>query len=762
MKKNYKGYSNEPGAVFSGQRNARAGKSLLTRTQLGVFLSLLAIVFSVKTNAQCLTGANITTITPLITWQTIPVTAGSPAYHHFPAQAGVTYTFTYCQGGGSYTGDTYLTISDNTPVALVANDDWCSLGSELTWACTTTGWYRIYLSGCCPCSNAPTATLAYRGSSNPVPPPSCTGTPSLNPILPLSYTTCPSINNPPFNFANNYSVTGLSVQWQSTTVSPVGPWSAASPSLTFDYFITGNNALAINTVSVTTWYQAIVTCTNSGQSITIPGGSVYVGPAVVDNVPYNEGFEGISFNNRMPNCSWAVSNASTCLSYTSSQSLNRLPRTGNKFGAFYMAPAGTNYYYSNGINLVPGITYSASVWYQTDLTGATNWSNLEILIGSAQAPTGLQSVAAVNGAVISPFYKNLSNVFTVSTAGVYYVALRATGSSGTAQYLSWDDLSITIPCQAGANSPSMTVSASATNVCAGVPINLTASGASSYLWSNGATTSAITQTPTSASVYFVTGTNSLTGCSITNSISVNVKPAPNVGALAYPVVSCAGRPVSLNATGAGSYLWSSGGSGPLITVSPTVTTSYTVVGTNALGCSGSAIVNVPVNNLPSVTALVSVPQACTGDNITLTASGANTYAWTSSSSPLVLSGSSVNTSVNAVGLTTFTVVGTDNNNCSNSSTASLNVNACVGLSPILSSANGVNIYPNPNKGEFTVEFNNQIENSVVVMDVTGRVVSQFNNITDNVEVNINHLAAGIYYVKVVSANGVDVMKVVKE
>lgn len=762
MKKNYNRIKHFSDLLCQGQNEAPLETKRTNHFRFGVVFTVLAFLFNMNMNAQCLTGSNINTVTPLITWQTIGVSAGIPAYHHFPAQAGVTYTFSYCQGGGSYSGDPYLTITDNVPVAQAANDDFCSLGSQIIWTCSNTGMYRIYMSGCCPCSNAPSATLAYRGSSNPTPPPSCTGTPSLNLIMPPSYTTCPSIVNPPFNFANNYSVTGLEVQWQSTTVSPVGPWSAASPSLTYDYLVTGNNALAINQVSVTTWYQAIVTCTNSGQSITINGGSVYIGPTVVDNVPYLESFEGIAFDGRMPNCSWAVSNASTCLSYTSSQNLNRLPRTGNKYASFRNTPAGTNYYYSNGINLVPGITYSASMWYQSDLTGATNWSNLEILLGTTQSPTGLQSIAAVNGAVVAPFYKSLSNVFTVNTAGVYYVAIRATGAGGNAQFLTWDDLEITIPCQGAGNSPTVTLNASSTNVCSGAAVNLNAAGANTYVWNTGSTASAITQSPTSSGVYFVTGTNTLTGCAVTISTNINVKPAPNVGAISYPIVSCSGQPVSLNATGAGSYLWSHGASGALVTVNPTTTTSYTVIGTNALGCSGSAVVTVPVNNLPSVTALASVPQACAGDAVVLTGSGANSYMWTSSSSPVVLQGSSVNAIVTTVGLTTFTVVGTDNNNCSNSANVSLNINACTGLNSILASANGVNIYPNPTKGEFTVEFTNQTPNTVSVLDVTGRVVAQFNNVTDNVQVNIKALAAGVYYVKVVSSNGVDVMKVIKD
>ena len=584
----------------------------------------------------------------------------------------------------------------------------------------------------------------------------CSGTPPANGLTPPNYTTCPTYTNPVFSFSSTttYSFGGLQYSWQSSTVSPVGPFTTI-PGATL-------STMPTPTLGVTTWFQAVVTCTNSAQSATTAAINVFVPSTTTSSVQYDEGFEGIPFNFRLPNCSWSISSSSTCLSYTSSQSLNRLPRTGNKFASFSNVVPGTNYYYTNGIYMVPGITYSASMWYQSDLTGATNWSNLEILYGTSQTPTGLTSIALVNGAVISPFYKSLSNTFTVPSPGLYYVAIRATGASGAAQFLSWDDLQISIPCGLTSNQPALTLNASSNNVCAGSPVNLTASGANAYTWNTGATTSAITQSPTTASVYYVTGTNSLTGCAITLSTNVNVKPAPNVGAICYPAASCAGKPVSLSATGAGSYLWSNGNSGALVTVNPTTTTSYTVVGTNAAGCSGSAVVQVPVNSLPTVNALVSAPQACAGDNIVLTATGANSYSWTSSSSPVVLQGASVNTSINSLGNTTFTVTGTDNNNCSNTANVSLTINACTGISAVSGLTNGVTIYPNPTKGQFTVEFNMPSDHSVYIMDVTGRVVSASVNSTDNVQVDINQLSAGVYYVKVVSSVGVDVLKVIKE
>ena len=128
----------------------------------------LLVTLLVSVNAlysQCTSGSSLGSLNVTTSWQTIAVSPGAPAYRSFSAQSGGTYIFTFCQGGGSFSGDPYLTITDNSPSPQTANDDYCGLGSELTWTCTSSGTYRIYFSGCCPCANAPTSTCAYIGSN---------------------------------------------------------------------------------------------------------------------------------------------------------------------------------------------------------------------------------------------------------------------------------------------------------------------------------------------------------------------------------------------------------------------------------------------------------------------------------------------------------------------------------------------------------------------------------------------------------------------
>lgn len=577
---------------------------------------------------------------------------------------------------------------------------------------------------------------------NIIPNTPCAGAPASNTILPLSYTSCPSYTNPNFTFANTYSVGGISYQWQTSTVSPVGPFTSVPGATLF--------SLPVSSVQVTTWYQAIVTCSTTGQNITVNGGSVFIPGTTTNSVPYAEGFEGIPFNFYLPNCSWSVSNFSNCLTYTTANTGNRVARTGNKFATFNVLPAGTKYYYSNGIFLTPGITYSASVWYQTDLTGATNWSNLSILYGTSQSTTGLTPIASTSGPAVSSVYRSLGNTFTVATAGLYYIAIAATSAAGNAQFLTWDDLSITIPCSAPGNSPLVNIATTAATICEGASINLTANGANSYTWNNGATTNTITDSPSFTSVYSVVGSNSITGCTSQNSIQVNVNPSPNVYAFAFPVISCAGDKVLLNAIGASNYNWSNGSNSSLISVNPTVTTNYTVVGVNSFNCTRSSVVTVSVNPLPTISSAVSSTNVCLNEDIYLLGNGGLNYNWTTNKSSQVWQGNPVLIKANALGQMSITVVGANANECENVSSIVVNVSACTGLESNEMKSGLLKLYPNPNTGVFEIQ--KQFEGNVVyeITDLKGQLLMTKQSSSEVERFDINDLPNGVYFIKMTS------------
>lgn len=579
----------------------------------------------------------------------------------------------------------------------------------------------------------------------------CAGTPSANTVNTPTYALCPN-NQTDVTIGTYYSDLGITYQWLTSTTSSVGPFTAVS----------GATNISVTTPPMTanTWYQVVMTCTNGGGSIQ-PVGLVQVAGTTFSNVPYYEGFETIPGVNKLPNCSWAASSlGGNCLTYNTSNTLGRTPRTGTSFASFYYNPGATNFFWTNGINLVAGITYSAAVWYQTEYYGYANWTDLSILYNSTQVAAGSTTICSTNGPAISTSgYKKLDGTFTVPTSGVYYVAVRGTGNtSGSAQWLTWDDLSITIPCSV--NAPSMTVSANTSTICAGDPVVLTAIGADTYNWSSGATTNVTTETPDDTETFTVIGTNTLTGCSSTLTQMVYVNPSPNVLVYASTSSVCAGSPANLTAFGAMTYTWNTGAFGANVTVSPAASTNYTVLGSNTYGCVGTAVQAISVNALPTIAATSSAPnEMCAGETQVLTATGGVTYQWVASPSGLLMQGASVN--VNPTSTTVYTVTGTNAAGCSNKFTLTQNVSECVGLNQIAGSLNGVKIYPNPTSGEFTVELSNASVKTVVVTDVTGRVISSNTSAADVVKVNLNNLSSGVYYVKVQSNNAVEVVKVVK-
>ena len=88
--------------------------------------------------------------------------------------------------------------------------------------------------------------------------------------------------------------------------------------------------------------------------------------------------------------------------------------------------------------------------------------------------------------------------------------------------------------------------------------------------------------------------------------------------------------------------------------------------TDGNGCSNSAIINMIVYALPSVTANSTASAVCAGSAVTLSGGGANSYSWTGSVTDAV---SFIPSATN-----TYTVTGTDLNSWTNTASATVTVN----------------------------------------------------------------------------------------
>jgi hypothetical protein len=578
----------------------------------------------------------------------------------------------------------------------------------------------------------------------------CSTLPGANSVVTPTNMLCP-FESAVLTLATTYSVGGITYQWQAATQSSLGPWTA----------VTGGTAQALNTPTTTadTWYSVVMTCTNISGSVTATAGLVQISPTTTNTVPYFESLESVTVPNKLPNCSWySPQIGTTAQTYTSSNTMGRVPRTGNNFASFYYNPGNANYFYSNGVMLEPGITYSASVWFRTEYYGFNNWSDLSILIGPNQSTTGLVTVASTNGPAISNVYKPLSDTFSVSSPGLYYIAVRGTGgTSSSAQYLTWDDLAIEIPCSL--NSPTMSISVTNTSVCQGTPVNFVATGADAYNWNTGDTGSSFTTTLNSVGTIpvIVAGTKTISGCVSSATVLMNVKPTPVIYVISNEPSVCSGEVTHITAYGAASYTWSSGGNNPVVAVMPTANTSYTVLGTNSFGCVGTGVITVTAFPLPNVTASAERQTICFGESVTLTGSGAQNYRWVAGDQ-FVLFGNPV-TTVPAVTVN-YTVTGTDGNGCESSVTLPVNVETCTGIG-MIESASGAFVYPNPATNALTLETPGITDKTVDLIDVTGRIISTLRSAEQKINISLADVASGIYYLNISSGTSHEVIKVVK-
>jgi hypothetical protein len=266
-----------------------------------------------------------------------------------------------------------------------------------------------------------------------------------------------------------------------------------------------------------------------------------------------------------------------------------------------------------------------------------------------------------------------------------------------------------------------TINATASNglICEGTSDTLTASGGTSYRWSSGGTAATEIVAPTTTTTYTVTGTD-VNGCSSTSSITVNVNPSPTITALTLDTTVCDGSNATLIADGGLSYLWNNNNTNDTIVVNPIGTTSYTVTGTDANGCSNTATVTVLTNALPTVDLGTDVNQC--GSSATLDAGPAGvTYVWSSG-------GTTQTEVVTADG--SYNVTVTDANGCSNSDT----INVILLANPVVNLGSDGSVC-----GNVVLDAQNQGSTYIWNDNSSGQTL----NVTTN----------GTYYVTVVNSDG---------
>jgi hypothetical protein len=208
---------------------------------------------------------------------------------------------------------------------------------------------------------------------------------------------------------------------------------------------------------------------------------------------------------------------------------------------------------------------------------------------------------------------------------------------------------------------------------------------------------------------------------------------------------CAGSQVTLTASGATSYSWNTGATGPVIVSTPTGVVNFSVTGTSTNSCSDKASLSLTVAPNPTVQ-VSGATLICAGDSATLTASGASTYTWNHGASAPV-------TTVSPAFTTFYIVHGSDSLGCRNSAGFLLNVMDCtVGMEED-ASAIDFHISPNPNSGEFTLVSDIDSGGSrLVIYDLTGKIVLTL-KMEKNQTLVRSHLEKGMYFCRIVGSGG---------
>jgi gliding motility-associated-like protein len=156
-------------------------------------------------------------------------------------------------------------------------------------------------------------------------------------------------------------------------------------------------------------------------------------------------------------------------------------------------------------------------------------------------------------------------------------------------------------------------------------INLTVTGTSTYSfsWSNGATSEDISGLI--AGSYTVTVTDQVDpSCSATLTVTINNGTQPTVVANSSANNVCPGDMITLTGSGASTYTWDNG----VVNGTPfaaTTTTTYTVTGQDANGCSNTDAVTITVITCttPNAAFVPSATSICEGDCIDFTNNSTN-------------------------------------------------------------------------------------------------------------------------------------------
>jgi sugar lactone lactonase YvrE len=600
--------------------------------------------------------------------------------------------------------------------------------------------------------------------------------------------------------------------WSSNAGSLTTNTVLVSPTTTTNYTVTGTTGICstLNTSTVTVFNSANISlanntytiCNGSSQTFTATGASTYtwtpsaslsnsnlanpIANPTTTTVYSVSGTNACGLSSPLtltlsinPNPAVTVNSPNICVGGTAILTANGASTytwsTGTTANTITVTPATTKNYTVTGtdanncvnkavaavtiiptptVNLLNGPpnshtfcsgTLNNQIYFRSNPAGNFSWTNNNTATGVAASGGGDSLIFSIAS-------------LTVQTVGIITVNA-ITNIAGCASTNSTNlSFTITVLPHPGITTP--TITPAACGQSNGTIIGASGTGGTSgyrYYWNNIYYATNSPSYTNAAGTYTLEVEDASTNCHFIETFTI-----PNANTPSPPIITlsatqaCVGDAIVLHAPAVSdtTYNWTEAngntGTGASYTVAniPNTPNPYQISVTPTFSnCTGAASTfTIMVNPLPSINIVSDTNNLCLGNTATLTASGATSYIWnTGATSPTI--------TVTPTANTTYSVVGSDANNCTNSNTITQVVSNCntTNINTLPDSDNELNIYPNPNNGNFVVEPNNNTKQTITIYDVNNKAVLN-QTINGKTSLDASSLNDGVYNINIISTN----------
>jgi gliding motility-associated-like protein len=521
-----------------------------------------------------------------------------------------------------------------TSISLTANGtgsvSWANpalISVNPTISVTTPGVYTVTLTATNGCTGTATQTI----TQNITAPPAAITTPTTTVLTCTTTTiTLTATGGGTYSWSNGTTVVGTNATLSVTTPG------------TYTVTVTGTNgctATAAQTITqnttpptagINTPSTTILTCTTTSIPLTATGGGTYSwsnGTTVVGTTPTLTVTSPATYTVTVTAANGCTATASQVITQdivtptaAITNNTNATVLDCNTTQISLTGVGGTSASWSNGTSVVSSVanlsvtTAGTYTYTGTNANGCFDTESITITFTPNTNPTFTQIAAiCTNGLFTLPTTSTNNVAGTWSPAPNYTTTTTYTFQPNTGICANTASMTIIV-------NPYPVISTQNDTICVGQSTTITSNvnlAGGTYSWTpTNAATSSISVSPIATTNYQVI--YSLLGCSDTSTTEIFVKP------VSTPVTSnqtiCNGQAAELIATAplaGGSFVWSTTQINDTIQVSPSSTTTYTVV-YNLNGCI-SPIVNSIVTVNPVPTLGVNNSTICAGDNTTITA-----------------------------------------------------------------------------------------------------------------------------------------------